>query len=75
MRHAEIVASTAATERRTAIVKDSVLSIGRGSGAVDVRFRRRSPRDFSVIRSRPTPGSLPGINLPACCAEPLSVRA
>jgi hypothetical protein len=50
MGHAEIVASTAAIERRCAIVEDGVLSVGIGSGAVDVRCRRRWPQDFIIIR-------------------------
>jgi hypothetical protein len=49
MGHAEIVASTAATERRYAIVEDGVLSVGIGSGAVDVRCGRRWPQDFIII--------------------------
>jgi hypothetical protein len=65
MGHAEIVASTAATDRRYAIVEDGVLSVGTGRGAVNVRFGRRWPRDFSIIRSRRTPGVAPGLLLPA----------
>ena len=65
MGHAEIVASTAATKRRCAIVEDGVLSVGTGSGAVNVRFARCWPQDFIIIRSRRMPGSAPGLILPA----------
>src|ERR1700751_2227909 len=65
MGHAEIVASTAATERRCAIVEDGVLSVGTGSGAVNVRFARHWPQDFIIIRSRRIPGLAPGLILQA----------
>jgi len=65
MGHAEIVASTAATDRRYAIVEDGVLSVGTGSGAVNVRFGRRGPRNFIIIRSRRTPGVALGLMFPA----------
>jgi hypothetical protein len=65
MGHAEIVAPTAATERRYAIVEDGVLSVGTGSGAINVRFGRRGPQNFIIIRSRRTPGVAPGLILPA----------
>jgi len=75
MGHAEIVAPTAATERRCAIVEDGVLSVGTGSGAVDVRFGRRGPQNFIIIRSRRTPGVAPGLTLPAYRGLSWSTRA
>ena len=75
MGHAEIVASTAATERRNAIVEDGVLSVGTGSGAVNVRFGRHRPQDFIIIRSRRTPGVGPGLRSPASRRSSWSTRA